>query len=329
MRAVVFTDYEAFPKLEEVDRPIPGPGEVLLMVAGAGACHSDVSVYNAPKGSPSALTPPFTLGHENSGWVEEVSPGVSGVPIGDAFLVYGSIGCGHCANCAAGAENYCLHAAKPPLGTGLGYNGGMAEYVAVPARHLVPLGDADPIAAAPLTPYHPIKASLPQLAGGGRYALVIGLGGLGQIAVQILHALTGATILATDLDEGAMRRAEAKGAVTIPGGDDQVAAIREHTGGRGIDAALTSSAQPQRSRWPKRRWRSADDSPSPASPTDRPNGRSSPPHSGRCSPTPTGGRSPTCTRSWRCTAPDRSCPRSSDSTSTTPSMPTTDSKTAR
>ena len=61
MRAVVFTDYEAFPKLEEVDRPITGPGEVLLKVAGAGACHSDVSVYNAPIGSPSALTPPSRL----------------------------------------------------------------------------------------------------------------------------------------------------------------------------------------------------------------------------------------------------------------------------
>jgi alcohol dehydrogenase, propanol-preferring len=67
---------------------------------------------------------------------------------------------------------------------------------------------------------------------------VIGLGGLGQIAVQILRALTGATILATDLDEGAMRRAEDKGAVRIPGGEEQVAAIRAHTGGRGVDAAF-------------------------------------------------------------------------------------------
>jgi len=57
MHVVVFADCETFPKLEEVDRPIPGPGEVRLKVAGVGACHSDVSVYNAPKGSPSALTP--------------------------------------------------------------------------------------------------------------------------------------------------------------------------------------------------------------------------------------------------------------------------------
>lgn len=81
MRAVVFTDYETFPELERVDRPVPGPGEVLLKVAGAGACHSDVAIYRFPKGSPGALVPPFTPGHENSGSVEELGPGVSGVAL--------------------------------------------------------------------------------------------------------------------------------------------------------------------------------------------------------------------------------------------------------
>ena len=103
----------------------------------------------------------------------------------------------------------------PYLGLGLGRDGGMAEYVVVPARNLVPLGDADPVAAAPLadaglTPYHAIKNALPNLAGGGRFALVIGLGGLGQIAVQILTALTGATVIATDMKPDAMERAEAE-----------------------------------------------------------------------------------------------------------------------
>src|SRR3546814_5894783 len=100
----------------------------------------------------------------------------------------------------------------------------MAEYVAVPARNLVALGDADPVAAAPLadaglTPYHAVKNALPNLAGGGRFALVIGLGGLGQIAVQILTALTGATVIATDMKPEAMKQAEENGAVTVPGGD--------------------------------------------------------------------------------------------------------------
>ncbi|WP_157156981.1 NAD(P)-dependent alcohol dehydrogenase [Diaminobutyricimonas sp. LJ205] len=244
MRAVVFSDYKTFPTLEEVERPQPGPGEVLLKVAGAGACHSDVAIYNFEEGAPGSQRPAFTLGHENSGWIEELGPGVHGFTPGDAFLVYGPIGCGHCRACSRGQDTYCENVATMPyLGVGLGRDGGMADYVVVPARNLVPLGDADPIAAAPLsdaglTPYHAIKLALPNLAGGGRTALVIGLGGLGQIAVQILTALTGATVIATDMKEDAMQRAAASGAVTVPGGEDQVAAIRDLTDGQGVDAAF-------------------------------------------------------------------------------------------
>jgi propanol-preferring alcohol dehydrogenase len=218
---------------------------VLLKVAGAGACHSDVAIYKefAPD-TPGAIPPAFTLGHESSGWVEELGPGVGGVEVGAAHLVYGPIGCGRCRKCAQGLDTYCENVASMPyLATGLGRDGGMAEYLTVPARNLVPLGDADPVAAAPLsdaglTPYHAIKAALPNLAGGGRHALVIGLGGLGQITVQILTALTGATVIATDVKADAMQRAQQHGALTVPAGDDQVDAIRDLTGGRGVDAAF-------------------------------------------------------------------------------------------
>ena len=245
MRAVVFSSWQTFPTIETVDQPEPGPGEVLLKVAGAGACHSDVALYRefAPD-TPGAIPPPFTLGHETAGWVEALGPGVSGIDIGDAYLVYGPIGCGHCRKCSRGQDTYCENVATMPyLGLGLGRNGGMAEYMTMPARNLVPLGDADPVAAAPLadaglTPYHAIKNALPHLAGGGKFALVIGLGGLGQVAVQMLTALTGATVIATDMKADAMQRAEQNGAVTVPGGDGQVEAIRELTGGRGVDAAF-------------------------------------------------------------------------------------------
>ncbi|WP_210496045.1 NAD(P)-dependent alcohol dehydrogenase [Patulibacter sp. SYSU D01012] len=246
MRAVVFEQWKTFPTLKEVERPKPGPGEVLLKVAGAGACHSDVAVFREfdAEHGPAQLEPSYVLGHENSGWVEELGEGVSGIAIGDAFLVYGPVGCQHCAACSRGQDTYCENAADMPyLASGLGRDGGMAEYVRVPARNLVPLGDADPVAAAPLsdaglTPYHAIKLALPHLAGGGRTALVIGLGGLGQIAVQILTALTGATVIATDTKADAMERAERHGAVTVPGGDDQVTAIRALTGGKGVDAVF-------------------------------------------------------------------------------------------
>ncbi|WEV41868.1 NAD(P)-dependent alcohol dehydrogenase [Bifidobacterium sp. ESL0682] len=245
MKAVVFEDYKTFPSLKEVDKPTPGPGEVLLKVAGAGCCHSDVSVFRDYTPETGKQTkPPFILGHETSGWIEEVGTGVTGFKKGDAYLVYGPTGCGHCKRCVAGEENYCENrATNKSLAIGLGRDGGMAEYMVVPARNLVPLGDADPIAAAPLadaalTPYHAIKAALPHLNGGGKYALVIGLGGLGQIAIQILKALTGATIIATDMKPEAMAKAEANGAIVVPSDENEVAAIREITGGRGVDAAF-------------------------------------------------------------------------------------------
>lgn len=246
MRAVRFNQWKTFPTLEEVERPTPGAGEVLLKVAGAGACHSDVGIFaefdasTAPKG----LAPSYTLGHEVSGWIEAVGPGVTGFETGDAYLVYGPVGCGHCIPCTRGQDTYCENAAtQPSLGMGLGRDGGMAEYVVVPARNLVPLGDADPVDAAPLadaalTPYHAIKLALPVLGKGGATALVIGLGGLGQIAVQILTALTGATVIATDMKPEAMAAAEARGAKTVAGGADQAAKIRELTGGRGVDAVF-------------------------------------------------------------------------------------------
>ncbi len=245
MRAVVFSEWQTFPTIEEVEPPEPGPGEVLLKVAGAGACHSDVAIYREfAEDTPGSIPPPFTLGHENAGWVESVGAGVDGLTVGDAHLVYGPIGCGRCKMCSRGQATSCENAASLPyLGVGLGRDGGMAEYVVVPARNLVALGDADPVAAAPLsdaglTPYHAIKSALPNLAGGGRFALVVGLGGLGQVAVQMLTALTGATVIATDMKPDAMARAEQHGAVTVPGGADQVEAIRDLTGGRGVDAAF-------------------------------------------------------------------------------------------
>ncbi|WP_031263275.1 alcohol dehydrogenase catalytic domain-containing protein, partial [Curtobacterium sp. B18] len=100
-------------------------------------------------GQPGAQQPPFVLGHENSGWVEELGDGVSGFTAGDAYLVYGPVGCGHCSYCSKGQDTYCDNAATNPYaGIGLGRDGGMAEYVTVPARNLVPLGDADPVGPA-------------------------------------------------------------------------------------------------------------------------------------------------------------------------------------
>ena len=245
MKAIRYTDYQTFPVLVDVDKPVAGPGEVVLKVAASGACHSDVAVFNDfVEGANPLCAPAFTLGHEVAGWADEIGEGVNGIERGAAYVVYGPVGCGHCRFCLVGQDTYCEHAADVGyLGIGLGRDGGMAEYVVVPARNLVPLGDADPVQAsaladAALTPYHAIKLALPKLNKAGSAALVIGLGGLGLLAVQILKAMTSATVIATDTKESALRQVEKYGATTVPSGDGQVDAIRDLTGGRGVDAVF-------------------------------------------------------------------------------------------
>lgn len=251
MKAVVFTQFQTFPSLLEVERPEPGPGEVLLKVAGAGACHSDMGILQEFESDPTGcLTPPFVLGHETSGWVEEVGADVAGVGLGEAYLVYGPSGCGRCPACARGQDPYCARRRTAGhLAYGLGRNGGMAEYVRVSARNLVPLGDAvDAVAAAPLadaglSPYHAIKRAMPHLALAGSSALVIGLGGLGMMAVQMLTALTGARVIATDPQPVACAQAEQYGARTIPGTGDLTtrelaARVRELNEGNRTDAVF-------------------------------------------------------------------------------------------
>ncbi|WP_062518709.1 NAD(P)-dependent alcohol dehydrogenase [Demequina silvatica] len=246
MKAVRFDAWKTRPALVDVERPVPGPGEVLLKVAGSGACHSDVALYalfDQDIAMPQ-LRPAYILGHEVTGWVEEAGPGVVGIEHGSAHMVYAARGCGHCASCARGEDTLCDNVASmTSLGSGLGLDGGMAEYMTVPVRNLVPLGDADPIKAAPLvdaglTAYHAVKLALPRLDAGGRTALVIGLGGVGQFAVQILREMTAATVLATDIKPEACALAEARGATVVAAGEDQAARIRELTGGHGVDAVF-------------------------------------------------------------------------------------------
>jgi propanol-preferring alcohol dehydrogenase len=232
------------PELRNVSVPEPRAGEVLLRVAGAGACHSDLHLMEWPAGQ-LPFDPPFTLGHENAGWVEQVGDGVRGVHVGDAVLVYGPWGCGRCAACRRSSENYCERAGEiGVMGGGLGRDGGMAEYMLVPAeRLLLPLGDLDPRDAAPLTdaaltPYHAVKRSLHKLAPGS-HAVVIGAGGLGHMAIQLLDALCPATIVAVDRAADKLALATAVGATTtVQAGEDAAAQVREATRGRGAELVV-------------------------------------------------------------------------------------------
>jgi propanol-preferring alcohol dehydrogenase len=232
------------PEFQEVPEPHAGPGQVVVKVAGSGLCHTDFTVISRAPSYWKENPPPFTLGHEIAGWVEEVGAGVKGFQRGDAVAVNPSwASCGRCHMCRSGEENHCLYqrAIRAP---GVGYDGGHAPYVLVPeARFLVAIGDLDPVEAAPLTDaglttYTAIKAALPGIYPGST-AAVIGIGGLGLYAVQFLRQLTGARVVAVDSSEARLKLAREHGADdVVSSGPDAAEQIRELSGGIGAAFAL-------------------------------------------------------------------------------------------
>jgi propanol-preferring alcohol dehydrogenase len=244
MKAVQYRAVGAAPEVVQIPVPAPGPGQVLLRVTAAGVCHSDIAVMSLPA-EQLGFPLPLTLGHEGVGTVAEVGDGVAAVEVGDEVAVYGPWGCGTCAKCAEGKENYCPRARElgifPP---GLGAPGAIAEYMVVDSpRHIVPLGGLDPVRAVPLTdagltPYHAIKRSLPKLVPGST-AVVIGTGGLGHVAIQLLRALSPAWVIALDVNEEKLALAREVGAhEAILSDAESVAVVRELTGGKGAEAVF-------------------------------------------------------------------------------------------
>jgi propanol-preferring alcohol dehydrogenase len=153
MRALQLIGFGKTAEFRDVAEPDPGAGEVLVRIGGAGACHSDLHLMHDFADGTLPWNPPFTLGHENAGWIEAVGSGVHGLEIGMPVAVYGPWGCGRCMRCREGRENYCERQAEiGAAGGGLGRDGGMAPLMRVPnARHVVPIGSLSPVDAAPLT----------------------------------------------------------------------------------------------------------------------------------------------------------------------------------
>ncbi|MCB0970586.1 MAG: alcohol dehydrogenase catalytic domain-containing protein, partial [Acidimicrobiales bacterium] len=233
MAAYRLVGWQEPPRLVEAPVPEPGPGQVVVAVAGCGLCHSDLAMMAMPAdlGASLGWTVPFTLGHEAAGWVAAVGAGVDAVAEGDAVAVASPSSCGRCRACRAGRENTCPHGL---VGRGYGRDGALASHLLVDdVRALVPIGDLDPVMAAPLTDagatsHHAVARVLPRVANDGTVA-VIGVGGLGAFVVQILRARTPARVVAVDLDERRRDLAARFGAATT------LAAVGE----RGRDLAAT------------------------------------------------------------------------------------------
>jgi len=245
MRALQLKSFQSDPELVDLPEPEPGPGEVVIKVGGAGACHSDLHVMREFAAGMAPWGPPFVLGHEAAGWVHKTGGTIRGLEQGQPVAVYGLLGCGRCKPCQQGAENLCVHGLEGPPGIGFGVDGAMAEYLLITdPRRLVPIGDLDPADVAPLTdagltPYRVIKKVQPKLTPGS-HAVVIGAGGLGHLAVQILTALTPATVIAVDTRDEALALAQDVGAAaTVQAGkDDTAQELKDATNGAGADVVL-------------------------------------------------------------------------------------------
>lgn len=243
MRALRLTDWQSTPELSEVAIPEPQGSEVLVEVTAAGLCRSDLHIM----GSPAGIYPydlPFTLGHETAGRVAALGPAASGVAVGDPVVVYSRWGCGACWQCANGRDNACARTQRTAHGAGLGRDGGLADYLLVPAaRYLVPAAGLDPVNAAPLTDaaltsYHAVTLSLDKLRPGST-ALVLGIGGLGHMAIQVLKAVTAARVLAVDVRDAALDLAREAGADAVLSAQDLTPAdVRAELGPDGATVAL-------------------------------------------------------------------------------------------
>ncbi len=239
MRAALLREYGR--PLELVDLPVPEisrPDELLLRIEGAGVCATDLHAIDGEM-EPAGVSLPLVLGHENAGRVEAVGDLVSTVAPGDAVIVYPPHSCGLCVPCRRGRDMHCEHHQF----TGLSVNGGFAEYLVVPERSVIKLPPgADPAAVAPhadagLTAYHAVK-KVAHLALPGSTSVLLGVGGVGHIALQLLRELGSSTVIGVDPNAERRQLAQELGADEVLPADGVVDAVRDLTGGRGADLVI-------------------------------------------------------------------------------------------
>jgi NAD+-dependent secondary alcohol dehydrogenase Adh1 len=241
MKAVRLAQYNQMPSVTEVDEPkVTGPNDVIVRIGGAGLCRTDLHIIEGQWAEKSGVTLPYTLGHENAGWVEAVGSAVSNVAPGDTVIVHPLMTCGFCRACRAGDDMHCSSSAFP----GISVDGGMANFLKTNARAVVKLDsslapkDIAALADAGLTAYHAVKKAAAHLYPGTK-AVVIGAGGLGHIGVQCLKALTPAEIIVVDRSPEALALTKNWGADhTVLADGKEVPNVLDITNGQGAEAII-------------------------------------------------------------------------------------------
>jgi NAD+-dependent secondary alcohol dehydrogenase Adh1 len=213
---------------------------VIVKIGGAGLCRTDLHLVEGQWAEKTGTPLPFTLGHENAGWVHEVGSAVEHLSPGDTVILHPQATCGLCRACRAGDDMHCLNSFFPGLNT----DGGMADFLRTGQRAVVKIdpklqpADVAALADAGLTAYHAVRKAVPLLYPGTKVVL-IGAGGLGHIGIQALKALTPAEIIVVDRSEAALELAKSIGAdygVLADGG--QVEQVLELTDGNGAEVVI-------------------------------------------------------------------------------------------
>lgn len=222
----------------EVPIPEPQPDEVLVQVGACGLCGTDLHL--AVAGDLPVERTPITLGHEAAGSVAGVGRDVRAYKAGDRVALFPAASCGTCRFCQAGRESLCDFSKV----YGMSRDGALADYVAVPARSVIPLPDAIPfdigavVTDGVATPFHALRSRAALRAG--ETVAVIGCGGLGTHAILLARLMGAATVVAVDTDAAALERATQLGAdlAINPQETDVVKTVRAHLGRPGVDVAL-------------------------------------------------------------------------------------------
>jgi propanol-preferring alcohol dehydrogenase len=221
---------ETVPKPEDL-----GPDEILVRVEAAALCHTELHFAD---GTLSLGVQPITLGHETAGVVEKIGASVKESLLGERVILYYYVGCGSCRWCKQGDEQIC---ASLKAEHGFISDGGLANYIKVPARNAVRLPDslsfrdAAPIGCGVTTAVHAEKLASVQ---EGEWTMVYGVNGVGFGLVQLLKNKCKAKVIAVARSEAKRAKALELGADVVIDGTDAAtvaAAVREATGGEGAD----------------------------------------------------------------------------------------------
>jgi NAD+-dependent secondary alcohol dehydrogenase Adh1 len=241
MQAVRLHRYEVRPAVENVAEPtIRHPFDVIVRIGGAGLCRTDLHIVEGQWAAKSNVALPYTLGHENAGWVDAVGSAVEHVRPGDPVILHPLVTCGFCHACRAGDDVHCEAQAFPGIDT----DGGMAELIKTSARSVVKLrpgvepASVAALADAGLTAYHAVKKAVPLLAPGST-CVVMGAGGLGHLGIQCLRAMSATRIVVLDRNEEALALTRDWGAdETVVVDGSHVDRVLELTNGKGAEVVL-------------------------------------------------------------------------------------------